>query len=56
MKNLIYSSSENLISLKSCNKILLVAESGLTNRKELDFILEDIKLINKNILGWIYIG
>lgn len=49
-------SSNDLIDLNSCEDIILLVAKGKVKRAELYEFNQKIKLLNKSLLGWIYVA
>tara|TARA_B100000212_G_scaffold279303_1_gene219082 strand:+ start:25681 stop:27228 length:1548 start_codon:yes stop_codon:yes gene_type:complete len=47
--------SNLLADLENCEQIFLVVEPNVISVKRFNYLLEDLIIFNKNILGWIYI-
>lgn len=47
--------SNLLLDFKVCSKVLIITEPNIISKNSLNYLLEDIKIFNKKISGWIYI-
>jgi len=47
--------SNLLADLENCEQIFLIVEPNVISVKRFNYLLEDLIIFNKNILGWIYI-
>lgn len=46
--------SKNLLEIRDSEKIILIVKSGYTKQKELEKFINNIKLLNININGWLF--
>ena len=46
--------NDNLLELSSCEDVILLVTKGKVKREEIFEFNQNMKLLNKSLLGWIY--